>query len=142
MSVKKQFKGLHHAKDALKVLKPDEQKKLLALLLQKEPELAKRLQESLFEFNDIALLSKADFKFLWFELPRNLWIFSLRACTPDISAFIKSCLSVRAYIELIDEIKTLGPQPASKVNEAQKKLLEEIRLLAKQKRVILPQGKN
>ena len=141
MVYKKQYKGLQNALAALKTLDPSQQAKLIRNLIAKDPELAKQLQEGLFEYEDIAKLSKSDFKFLWFEIPRQTWLLSLRAAPPEVTRFIQSVLTQRAYLELVDDLKSQGPQPVSKVQEAQKLLLEEIRALAKQGKVILPGNK-
>ncbi|MGZ3724784.1 MAG: FliG C-terminal domain-containing protein [Pseudobdellovibrio sp.] len=123
---------------AMKDLNPEQQRKLILNLISKDPELAKQLLQGLFEFEDIATLAKADFKFLWFEIPRKIWHLALRGASNDLLLFVRSCQTERAFNELIDELKNLGPQPKSKVLEAQKQLIDEITALAKQGRVHLP----
>jgi flagellar motor switch protein FliG len=140
MTQNKHYKSLHLALEALKGLDPEAQKTLIKNLIAKDPELAKQLQESLFEYKHIAELSRSDFKFIWFEIPRNIWLMSLRAAPPEVTRFIQANLTQRAYNELVDDLKSQGPQPVGKVMEAQKQLLDEVRSLAKQGRVILPKN--
>ena len=123
---------------AMKELNPEQQRKLILNLISKDPELAKQLLQGLFEFEDIATLAKSDFKFLWFEIPRKTWYLALRGASNDLLLFIRSCQTERAFNELIEELKNLGPQPKSKVLEAQKQLTDEITALAKQGRIHLP----
>ncbi len=138
MAQDKKYKGLQTALAALKDLNPEQRRKLILNLIQKDPELAKQLLEGLFEFEDIATLAKADFKFLWFEIPRKIWHLALRGASDELLLFVRSCQTERAFNELIDELKNLGPQPKSKVLEAQQQLVNEITALAKQGRVHLP----
>ena len=142
MTREKAYKSLKQALDALKSLPPADQEILLKNLLKRDPELVRQLKENLFEFNDISGLAKADFKFLWFEIPRQTWLMALRAAPDEVLLFIRSCQSERAFNQLIDDLKALGPQPLSKVQQAQSLLLAEIRSLAQQGRVHLPGGKH
>lgn len=134
----KKYKGLQIALSALKDLNSDQQKKIILNLIKKDPELAKQLLEGLFEFEDIANLAKSDFKFLWFEIPKNIWYLALRGASDQLLLFIRSCQTERAFNELMDELKQLGPQPKALVLEAQRQLMVEITTLAKQGKVTLP----
>ena len=140
MPFKKEYKSLNLALEALKGLDPEAQKKLIKNLIAKDPELARQLQDSLFEYKNIADLARADFKMIWFEIPRNIWLLSLRAAPPEVTRFIQTNLTQRAYNELVDDLKAQGPQAVSKVMDAQKQLLDEIRSLAKQGRIYLPKN--
>ncbi|MCE3010250.1 MAG: hypothetical protein LW875_06535 [Proteobacteria bacterium] len=132
------YKGLHHALAALQGLDPTAQAKLLENLAKKDPKLAEALRDELFQFEDIAHLSKADFKKLWFEIPKATWLMALRAAPNSVLKFIAGGLTQRGYEQLAEDLKTLGPQPLSKVQTAQKELLKEIREMAKQGKISLP----
>lgn len=119
----------------MKSLPVDQQKKLIMNLVSKDPALAKELLENLFEFEDIAGLAQADFKLVWFEIPRIQWFVALRGASDKLLLYIRSCITQRAFEELMTEIKSLGPQPKSKVLEAQQLILQEIQSLAKQERI-------
>lgn len=140
MTKDKTYKGLNSALEALKSLNTEEQQKLLEQLLLKDPELVKQLKSNLFEFADISKMAKADFKLIWFELPRNLWHLSLRGATDELMLFIRSCHSERAFNQLLDELKEVGPQPKSKVLAAQRQIISEIQSLAQQGRVHVPKA--
>ena len=138
MSAEKKYKGLEKALSALKSLPPAQQKSLIDQLLKKDPELVKQLLEKLFVFSDIPKLAKSDFKLLWFEIPRRTWLLSLRGASDELLLFIRSCQTERAFNELLEDLKSLGPQPTSLVLKAQEQLLAEVTALAKQGRVNLP----
>lgn len=138
MANEKVYKSLQSALDAIKSLNPDEQEKLLNQLILKDPELVKLIKGSLFEFKDISKIAKSDFKFIWFEIPKNLWFTALRGASDELMLFIRSCQSDRSFKELLEDLKDLGPQPKSKVIEAQKQIISEISILAQQGKIHLP----
>lgn len=119
----------------MKSLPADQQKKLIMNLISKDPVLAKEMLENLFEFEDIASLAQADFKLVWFEIPRSLWYVALRGASDKLLMFIRSCQTQRAFDELMSELKSLGPQPKSQVLAAQQEIINEIQALAKQERI-------
>ena len=135
MSVDTKYKNLKMAISAMKSLPVDQQKKLILNLVKKDPILAKELLENIFEFEDIASLAQSDFKLIWFEIPRKVWQVGLRGASDDLLMFVGSCLTKRAFEELMSDLKLLGPQPKSKVLEAQQEILKEIQILAKQNRI-------
>lgn len=135
MTSGKTYKNLKGAIAALKSLPVDQQKTLIMNLIAKDPVLAKELLENIFEFEDIAELSQADFKVVWFEIPRQLWYLALRGASDRLLMFIRSCQTQRAFDELMSELKSLGPQPQTKVLQAQQEIVNEIQVLAKQERV-------
>ncbi|MEQ1722811.1 MAG: FliG C-terminal domain-containing protein [Pseudobdellovibrio sp.] len=135
MSEVKKYKNLHLAIESMKSLPVEQQKKLILNLIQKDPVLAKQLLENLFEFEDIATLAKADFKRVWFEVAHKTWHVALRGASDKLLLFIRSCLSQRAFDQLLSDLKDLGAQPKSKVLEAQSEVIKEIQSMAKQGRI-------
>ncbi|MCC2678259.1 MAG: flagellar motor switch protein FliG [Pseudobdellovibrio sp.] len=131
----KKYKNLKAAVSAMKSLPVEQQKKLIMNLISKDPSLAKELLDNLFEFEDISGLSQADFKMVWFEIPRQIWYTALRGASDKLLMFIRSCQTQRAFDELMSELKSLGPQPKSKVLAAQEEICNEIQSLAKQERI-------
>lgn len=126
----KTYKGLQHALAALEGLDPQAQRRLLKTLAQKDPQLAQRLELELFQFQDLVKLSKQDFKICWFEIPKVTWHLALRAAPGEVISYLKRCLTERAYDQLAEDLKALGPQPVSKVLDAQKEIMLEIQTLA------------
>ena len=135
MSNEKKYKNLQLALSAMKSLPVDQQKKLIMNLVAKDPSLAKELLNNLFEFEDIIDLAKADFKYLWFEIPRKVWHLALRGASDSLLMFVRTCQTQRAFDELMSDLKLLGPQPKSKVLEAQHEIVNQIQALAKQGRI-------
>jgi flagellar motor switch protein FliG len=126
----KKYKNLSLAIEAMKSLTVEQQKKLILNLIEKDPALAKQLLENLFEFEDIATLAKADFKRVWFEIPHQIWHLALRGASDKLMLFIRSCLSQRAFDQLLSDLKDLGAQPKSQVLKAQSEVVKEIQSMA------------
>lgn len=137
MTDEKKYKNLQLALAAMKSLSVEQQKKLILNLVNKDPVLAKQLLENLFEFEDIAKMAQADFKLVWFEIPRKTWLVALRGASDQLLLFIRSCQTQRAFDELMSDLKLAGTQPKSKVLEAQQSVVQEIQALAKQERIYI-----
>lgn len=135
MTTEKKFKSLQVALSAMKSLSVEQQKSLILNLIKKDPTLAKELLHNMFEFEDIVGFSRADFKFVWFEIPRKTWHFALRGASDQLMLFVQTCLTQRAFDELISDLKLLGPQPKTKVLEAQQTIVDELQTLMKQGRI-------
>lgn len=131
----KKYKNINLALSAMKSLTVDQQKALVLNLIKKDPDLAKQLLNNLFEFENIADLAKADFKLIWFELPRRTWHLALRGASDKLLLFVRSCQTQRAFDELMSELKLMGPQPKSVVLKAQNEIVQEIQELLKQGRI-------
>jgi flagellar motor switch protein FliG len=131
----KKYKNLRLAVESMKSLPPEQQKKLILNLIQKDPILAKQLLENLFEFEDIASLAKADFKRMWFEIPHQTWHVALRGASDKLLLFIRSCLSQRAFDQLLSDLKDLGAQPKSNVLKAQSEVIQEIQSMAQKEHI-------
>lgn len=141
MAEEKKYKNLKLALSAMKSLSTAQQKALVLNLVNKDPELAKQLLNNLFEFENIADMAQADFKLIWFELPRKTWYLALRGASDKLLLFVRSCQTQRAFDELISELKLLGPQPKSAVVKAQEEIVKEIQELSKQGRIHITRQK-
>lgn len=119
----------------MKSLSVEQQKALVLNLVKKDPELAKQLLDNLFEFENIADLTRPDFKLIWFHLPRKSWHLALRGASDKLLLFIRSCQTQQSFDGLMLELKTMGPQPRSAVLKAQNEILQEIQELSKQGKI-------
>ena len=130
--------GFESAVQALRGLDTVSQERILKDILQKDPKMAEKLRSGLLHFDDLAYLLASDFKLIWWELPRNTWILALRNGKDGIWKMLKSHLSNRAYQELEEQVRSLGPQPLSKVEEAQREICNTILKLSGEGRMALP----
>ena len=114
------------------------QPRILKNIAKVDSKTAQVLNDGLFQFTDLQYLLASDFKILWWEIARDQWHLALRNATPEMWKMLETKLSKRAYTELTDSVKALGPQPLSKVQKAQRDICAVVLNLSAQGRMATP----
>ena len=130
-------KGFNSTLEMLRGLEPEHQIRLLKDVAEKDPELAEKLKSNLFQFEDLALISQTSLTELLKSVAEKTLALSLRKCSETVYNAIFSSMSSRAGDMLRDTIQALGPQPLSKVTQAQKEMLEKAVELEKSGKISL-----
>lgn len=121
----KNFNGLQAAAELLNGLDKEAREKLLANIAKENPEMAKKLLDRMFTFEDLAKVSGRQMQALLREIPGPRLALAMRAASESLKAFIFSNLSKRAADILQEEITSMGPQKKSEVENAQREILEQ-----------------
>ncbi|MEZ4872086.1 MAG: FliG C-terminal domain-containing protein [Bdellovibrionales bacterium] len=116
--------GFQSALEALRGLSAEEQERLLSEIAQKDPETAKLLRDSIFTFEDLSRVNSKGIQNLLQNTDDRIWPLALRFASDDVIKNLKSNMSQRRFSELESNILSLGPQPKSKVLEAQKTIMD------------------
>jgi flagellar motor switch protein FliG len=130
--------GFKQALEALQALDEKSRNRILSDIQKLNPKLAVRLKEELFSFADLQFMLAPDFKIIWWEIPKATWYLSLRKAPPAVITMIQGHISKRAFQDLESQVANLGPQPISKVIEAQKQICDTIRSLAAEGKMASP----
>jgi flagellar motor switch protein FliG len=133
--------GLKHAIEALQAVDEPTRLRIIKDIAEKNPEIAKKLSDGLFEFSDIQFFLKTDFQIIWWEVPQTTWKKALRKAPPGVMKMLESFLSTRAFEQLKEDMKSFGPQPVSQVLSAQKEVVDTIRMLMSNGRIAPPSSK-
>jgi len=133
--------GFKQALEALQALDEPSRLRILKDIEQKNPKMAAKLKEGLFGFSDLQFILASDFKIIWWEIPRKTWQLALRKAPAGVLKMIQSHLSKRAFEELEELLQHQGPQPASKVLQAQKEVCDSIRSLISQGKIAAPSSR-
>jgi len=110
--------------EMLEGLTVDERKNLLARVAQRDPRLAREIEERIYSFEMIVRLDAAELQKLLRETPRPTLALALRSASEEIQAAVFGNLSVRAADELREEIRVSGPRKLSDVRAAQAAIAE------------------
>lgn len=92
----------------------------------KNPDLARQLNEAYFTFEDILTLEDRAIQQALSEVDRKTLAMALKGVPEAILGKVTNNLSPRAAQLLLDEIEYLGPQPRSKVEDAQRQVTEAL----------------
>lgn len=122
--------GVKAAADLMNLLEPDHRARLLKNVAERDPELALKIQEQMFTFEDIVRLTDRSVQLLFKAVPIKIWTMALRLASEPVKNRVFANLSKRAREALEEDIVTAGPQKKSDVIAAQEKIAAIARSLA------------
>ncbi|MFL2096466.1 flagellar motor switch protein FliG [Marinilactibacillus psychrotolerans] len=132
--------GVNTLVDILNQVGRTTEKAIVAELEQTQPALAEEVKASLFTFEDIVSLQKADVQKVLREVNQDDLVLALKGVSDELRDFIFDNLSSRAVETLKEDMQFLGPARLSAVEEAQQKIVTVIRRLDEQGEVYIMRG--
>lgn len=125
----KKIDGLAVAAEMLNGLDPDHRAKLIASVAAKDPQVALKLQQRMFEFKDLAVYDGPGTQIILRQTPPAKLILALRNATPQLQDHFLKNLSSRAAQSLREDISRQGPQRLAAVQQAQQEMIDLARKL-------------
>lgn len=121
--------GFEDVLQMFKALDPINRERLLLSVAREDPQLAARLQKSLFEFKDFLSLEQRDLQVLCGKLKDEDLALSLRGVLPELVEKFLEALPSRRKAEILESLATGSPQSVDRVVQAQEKVIELARTL-------------
>ncbi|MAG83193.1 flagellar motor switch protein FliG [Candidatus Poribacteria bacterium] len=102
---------------------------VIEAMTQKHPEVAEKIREGMFTFDDIVLIDKMEFRNEVVRLPSipEHGALALKGASEDVQDMFFDNMTEKVAARLRSNIADMGSVKASAVNEAQKAILEEVR---------------
>jgi flagellar motor switch protein FliG len=113
----------------LNVSEPSLSKSVLDRLNREVPNLANEITALMFVFEDIAKIDDKGIQKLLGEVDKADLALALKATPPELTAKLLGNLSSRARDNIKEDMEMLGPRPLSDVEEAQKRILQQVRAM-------------
>ncbi len=113
----------------LNISDPSVSKSVLDRLNREAPTIANEIQALMFVFDDLAKIGDRDMQKLLSEIDKADLALALKAAPPELSQKLLANLSSRARDNIKEEMEMLGPRPLSDVEEAQKRILQQVRAM-------------
>jgi flagellar motor switch protein FliG len=113
---------------------------ILEGLEQVSAELAEQVRAQMFIFEDITTLDDAAIQLVLRNVEQNDLALALKGTSQLVREKIMRNLSTRAAENLAEEIDLLGPKRLSEVEEAQAKIVTEIRTLEQSGKLVIARG--
>ena len=104
---------------------------------EQDPEIAEDIRQRLFTFDDIARLSEADIRTLMESVEMDELLVALKAAGKGVLDAVVSQLSERRRARLMEDMAVLPKMRLSEVEEAQQRVVQNLRQLEAQGRVDL-----
>ncbi len=111
----------------LNIADPSVSKAILERLNKDSPQMANEIQGLMFVFEDLIKIGDKDMQKVLGAVEKADLLLSLRAAPPEVSEKIMNNLSARARESMQEEMEMMGPKPLSEVEEAQKRILKQVR---------------
>lgn len=126
--------------DVLNLASPAMEKELLEEMANRDLALADKIKELMFVFEDINRLDDKSTQKLVTEVETKELALALKAASDELSEQIFRCMSQRAVAGLKQEMEFLGPARLRDVEEAQRKIVAEVRRLEEAGDIIIGGG--
>ncbi len=104
------------------------------------PELAEQVRAQMFIFEDIVNLDDKAIQLVLRNIETSALSLALKGTSAEVREKIMRNLSTRAAENLAEEIELLGPKRLSEVEEAQAKVVTEIRALEQSGQIVIMRG--
>ena len=126
-SIKKESSfGFLAALEALRHVDSATQQNIIKNISLKDPALAHRLKKNIFSFNDLIQLNPKGVEVLLNKIPHKHLVMSLRTASHELKAFLLENIPKRRGDSLIEDLVNLGPQPISKIEDAQRTVIAKV----------------
>ena len=102
---------------------PEQEEAILEQLAHIDPELAEKVRDSMFVFDNLAEMSDRSLQTLLREVGSDTLVKALKGTTPALQAQLFSNMSRRAAAMLQDDLDASGPMRLSDVEDAQREVL-------------------
>ncbi len=105
-----------------------------------DPDLAQKIMDKMFVFEDINKLDKAAIQMVLKEVASDSLIIALKAASPELKEKFLSNMSSRAAETLREDLESRGPVRLSEVEAQQKEILKIVRRLSDEGQIVIGGG--
>jgi flagellar motor switch protein FliG len=123
--------------DVLNMAPPAMEKELLEEMANRDPGLADKIKDLMFVFEDVTRLDDKSTQRLVTEVETKDLALALKAASDELKEQIYRSMSQRAVAALKQEMEFLGPARLRDVEEAQRKIVNEVRRLEEAGEIII-----
>jgi len=113
---------------------------ILDYIRESDGDLAQKIQDNMFVFDDLGKLDDKGFQSLLKEVQTESLIIALKGASPEIREKVFKNMSSRAAETLREDLESRGPVKLSDVEAEQKELLKIVRRLADEGQIVLGGG--
>lgn len=129
--------GIRSASNVMNYLKSNIEANIMKDLSKRDKDLAKEIQENMFDFENLASIDDKSLQFLIRSLDNELIVIALKAADDNLKDKFFAGMSQRAAANIKDEMDALGPMRLTDVQEAQKQIIAVARQLADEGSIVL-----
>lgn len=113
---------------------------VLESIRSQDPDLAQKIMDKMFVFDDIIKLDGKSIQLVLREVPSETLVVALKGAQPELKEKILANMSSRAAENFREDLESRGPMRLSEVEEQQKEVLKTVRRLAEEGQVTIGGG--
>ncbi len=132
--------GAKRAADIMNAVEKTVEGRVFASLENDFPEIAERIREQMFTFEDLLQLDNRGMQVVLKEVAREDLILALKTASPAMKDKIFTNISARAAEILKDDMSTMGPVKLRDVEKAQGNIIAVVRRLQAEQKIVLGGG--
>ena len=132
--------GVKTAAEILNMLGTSAETAVLDYIRETDNDLAQRIMDNLFTFDDLMLVDDRGIQALLKEVQSESLVVALKGAKPELRDRILKNMSTRAAETLREELDGRGPVRVAEVEAEQKELLKIVRRLAEEGQLVIGGG--
>jgi flagellar motor switch protein FliG len=129
--------GVKAAASILNRVESARSQNVLTMIKEVDPDLAQRIFDNMFVFDDLGAVDDRNFQILLREVDQNLLVPALKGAEPALRDKVFRNLSQRSADSLREEIDAKGPMRLTEVEAAQKEIIAAAQRLEAEGKIIL-----
>jgi flagellar motor switch protein FliG len=133
-----EFDGLAFSASIVNEMTSEEGDALLGRIAEANDQVASRIRESMFTFEDLGRIDPREMGGLLRSVQSETLVTALQTATPELREHFLSSLSQRAAATLRDDLSAAAPKRVSEVETAQREIVEAAMRLAGEGKLTLP----
>jgi flagellar motor switch protein FliG len=137
---RKNLGGAKTAAEMLNMMGSSVETSVLDFVREADSELAQKIMDNMFVFDDLEKLDDKGFQLLLKEVPSESLVLALKGASPTLREKVFRNMSSRAAETLREDLESRGPVRLSEVEAEQKEMLKIVRRLADEGQVVLGGG--
>ena len=126
--------------DMLNMTGPTTEKNVLDQMDGQDPEMAESVRNLMFIFSDISKLTDREIQILWREVDQKDLTIALKAASEELKDKVLGNISEEVRQKITEEMEFLGPMRLSEVEEAQLRIVQQVRQLEEQGQISIVRG--
>jgi flagellar motor switch protein FliG len=138
----KQLGGVRPVAEIMNFVDNATEERVMTGLGEYEPDLADRIRQLMFTFEDLAKVDDPSMQVLVREIEKDKWVMAMRTASPGLKKKMFGNMSDRAGALLKEEIENMGPVRLRDVEATQRDILDRARQLEAEGKVHLSGGKS
>jgi len=132
--------GVKTAAEIINLMGSSVETSALDYIREADNELAQKIMDNMFTFDDLNKLDDKGFQSLLKEVQSESLVIALKGATPELREKVFRNMSTRAAETLREDLDSRGPVRVSEVESEQKEMLKIVRRLADEGQIVLAGG--